>query len=238
MPMQTEENRPNALPTRDLWLQRATDALRPLFQTHGLALPDNIRFAIAFTSTGRRGKQLGETWHSPASADGAFEVILRADLAEPVAVLGVLVRQLVHAALPAEQSHGKRYKQAANRIGLQGKMREAVPNPYLQERLERLAAELPPLPHAALDINWRAVDKPRAQRGRMLKAECTSLGEGQDDPCGYTVRLSAKWASIGAVCPRHGPMEILKPEGADPDESSPETEEAPADAEFEMADAG
>jgi hypothetical protein len=34
-------------------------------------------------------------------------------------------------------------------------------------------------------------------------------------------------------------MEILKPEGADPDESSPGTEEAPADAELEMvADAG
>jgi hypothetical protein len=231
--MQTEENRPNDLPTRDVWLQHATNALRPLFQTHGLALPDNIRFAIAFTSTGRRGKQPGETWHSGASADGAFEVILRADLAEPATVLGVLVRQLVHAALPAEESHGKRYKQAANQIGLQGKMREAVPNPYLQERLERLATELPPLPHAALDINWKALDRPRKQTTRMLKVECASLGDGQD-PCGYTIRLSAKWASLGAVCPKHGPMEIAKPESADPDEA----EEALAGAEFEMADAG
>ena len=56
----------NDLPTRDLWLAHATDALRPLFQDHGLPLSADIRFAIAFTSTGRKGKRVGETWHSEA----------------------------------------------------------------------------------------------------------------------------------------------------------------------------
>jgi hypothetical protein len=114
-----------------------------------------IRFAFAFTSTGRRGKRIGETWHSGASADGSFEVFLRADLAEPIEIRMVLVRQLVHAALPAKESHGKRYKAAANKIWLTGKIREATPGRYLQERLERLATTMPPLPHAALNIDGR-----------------------------------------------------------------------------------
>ena len=163
---------PNDTQTRDLWLRHATDALRPLFETHGLPLPAEIRFAIAFTSSGRKGKRVGETWHDGATADRAFEIFLRADLAAPIDVLTVLVRQLVHAALPATDSHGKLYKAAANKIGLSGKMREAVPNPYLLERLERLVTELPPLPHAALNLDWKAMDKPRKQGTRMLKAEC------------------------------------------------------------------
>ena len=215
----------NDLQTRDLWLRHATDALRPLFDSHGLRLPADIRFAIAFTSTGRKGKRVGETWHDGATADRSYEIFLRADLAEPMTVLGVLVRQLVHAALPAEDSHGKKYKSAANKIGLSGKMREAVPNPYLRERLERLVLELPPLPHAALNLDWKAVDKPRKQGTRMLKAECCNMAD--DQPCGYTVRLSAKWASLGAVCPKHGPMEVEIPEPAE-DAEEPESEQHPA----------
>jgi hypothetical protein len=212
----------NEIPTRDLWLQHATNALRPLFDSHDLPLPVEIRFAIAFTSTGRKSKRVGETWHSGASADGSFEIFLRADLAEPMEILAVLVRQLVHAALPAEDSHGKRYKAAANKIGLRGKMREATPGPYLQEWLERLATEMPPLPHAALNIDWKAVDKPRKQGTRMLKAECAKA-EGLQ-PCGYTIRLSAKWAALGAVCPKHGAMALDVPEDVEDEGAEIEAE--------------
>ena len=211
-------NESNQIQTRDLWLRHATDALRPLFDSHGLPLPADIRFAIAFTSTGRKGKRVGETWHDGATADRAFEIFLRADLAAPIDVLIVLVRQLVHAALPAADSHGKRYKAAANKIGLTGKMREAVPGPYLQERLERLVADLPPLPHAALDINWKALDKPRKQGTRMLKAECAQMAN-EFQPCGYTVRLSAKWATLGAICPKHGAMVVEIPEPSEAEET-------------------
>jgi hypothetical protein len=210
----------NAIATRDLWLHHATNLLRPLFDSLDLPLPDAIRFAIAFTSTGRKSKRVGETWHAGASADQSVEIILRADLADPVEVLGVLVRQLVHAALPAEDNHGKRYKAAANKIGLTGKMREATPGPYLRERLEQLATNLPPLPHAALNIDWKAVDKPRKQTTRMLKAECGKADGMQ--PCGYTIRLSAKWALLGAVCPKHGAMALDIPEEAEEAETEAE----------------
>jgi hypothetical protein len=191
--------------SRETWLRVATNELRPLFEQAGYPLPADMRFAIAFPSSGRNGSRVGECWHSPASADGSFEIIIRADLAEPGDVLAVLVRELVHAALPPEDNHGKRYKAAAVKIGLEGKMRAATPGHFLQERLNALAGDLGPLPHAALNINWRAIDKPKKQGTRMLKAECPGV---DGEPCGYAVRLAAKWLrDVGPPhCPKHGAM--------------------------------
>ena len=205
----------NTIDNREGWLRTATASLRPMFAEAGLPLPESIRYSIAFTSSGRAGKSVGETWHSPASADGAYEIMIRADIAEPVEVLTVLTRQLVHAAIPAENGQNRRYKAAAARIGLQGKMRDATPVPILQERLNALAASLPPLPHARLDISWKAIDKPKKQGTRMLKATCQHKDHEDAEPCGYTVRLAGKWKTLGAVCPAHGAMTIQQPEPAD-----------------------
>ena len=206
---------PNIIDNRETWLRTATASLRPMFAEAGLPLPDSIRYAIAFTSSGRAGKVVGETWHSPATADGAYEIMIRADIADPVEVLVVLVRQLVHAAIPPADGQNRRYKAAAAKIGLQGKMRDATPTPPLRDRLNALAASLPPLPHARLDIQWKAIDKPKKQGTRMLKATCQHQDEGASETCGYTVRLAGKWKSLGAICPAHGPMTIQEPEPAD-----------------------
>jgi hypothetical protein len=58
--------------------------------------------------------------------------------------------------------------------------------------------------------------KPK-QSTRLLKASCKHsklVGvNGEQEVCGYTIRLSRKWAKeLGACCPAHGPMEV---EGAD-----------------------
>jgi hypothetical protein len=96
--------------TRESWLRAATDELRNYLESCSLTVPNNIRFAIAFPSTGRRGARIGECWHSSTSADGHFEIIIRADVADPVEVLGVLVHELVHAGLPPDAGHGKPYR--------------------------------------------------------------------------------------------------------------------------------
>jgi hypothetical protein len=95
-----------------------------------------------------------EAWHSEASLDASYEVIIRADQNNPVAILGFLVRELTHIALPASDSHGLKYKAAATTIGLIGKMRAASPGPLLQARLAVLADDLGPLPHRSPDITW------------------------------------------------------------------------------------
>ena len=210
---------------RALWLRAAADALREDFEASSLPLPDNIRFG--FSTKGKSTQKTGECWHSPASADGAYEIFIRADQGEPLEILGILVRELVHAALPVEDSHGKRYKAAATKVGLVGKMRAAVPGRLLEARLQRLLEDLGPIPHAALDITWSAFDKPKRQVGRMLKATCA--GENNDagafEECGYTVRLASKWArKYGAQCPKHGAIAVEFPPDDPDDELGRETE--------------
>jgi SprT-like family len=171
-------------------------------------LPDTIRFAVAFTSQGKKGKVAGECWHAGASDDGHHEIIIRADFAEPAEVLGILVHELVHAALPPDAKHGKQFREAALKIGLEGQMRHALPGLVLRERLNELAATLGPFPHARLNFDrvtltgMQAADKPKKQGTRLLKAEC--IGPG----CGYTVRVAARWITEAGPphCPVHGAM--------------------------------
>ena len=198
--------------SRESWLRSATGELRPYFASVGHTIPDNIRFAIAFPSTGRRGARIGECWHCSTSDDGNFEIIIRADIAEPVEVLGVLVHELIHVVTPVDAGHGKLYKDAAIKVGLEGKMRHAMPGQLLRGLLVGIAETLGPLPHARLNIergrdNEGPADRPKKQGTRLLKAECE--GEG----CGYTVRITGKWVTdVGPPhCPRHGPMKVELP---------------------------
>jgi hypothetical protein len=205
--------------SREDWLRAATNELRSYFTSCGYDLPEKIRFAIAFPSTGRKGKRLGECWHSSTSGDESYEIFIRADQFQPAEVLGVLVKELVHTVLPVDAGHGKKFKDAALKIGLQagdnkGGMRQAKPGPLLQKRLGELADSLGPLPHARLNIEQQpmtalAIDRPKKQGTRMLKAEC----EAKD--CGYVVRIAASHVNKTGKphCPKHGEMAVEQPNG-------------------------
>jgi hypothetical protein len=183
----------NVIPTREAWLAAATDQLRPLFDAQGLMIPNTIRFAIAFPSTGSRGKRVGECWHASASDDGHHTIIIRADIATEIDVLAVLVHEDLHAALPPGTKHGPVFRKAALSLGLQGPMRHTTATPPLIERLNVVATAIGPLPHAKLNFGHGADDRPKKQDARLLKAACM---------CGYTIRISRMWALAGLpVCP-------------------------------------
>jgi hypothetical protein len=214
----------NVYDTREAWLRAGADKLRSHFESCNLPLPDKIRYAIAFTSTGRKSKRVGECWHSASSEDTTFEIFIRADLAEPIQVLSVLVKELVHTALPAGAGHGKLFKDAATKIGLDGPMRAAQPGVLLKQRLAEIAADIGPLPHASLHIGDEtpltavsvAVDRPKKQRARMLKAHC------EIDDCSFVVRVAAQPVKdIGPPhCPRHGAMTVEFPHEDQPRDES------------------
>jgi hypothetical protein len=213
---------PNHHEFREAWLRMATIELRPYFTSAGYNVPENIRFAIAFTSTGRRGNRRSESWHASSSGDNNYEIFIRADIAAPIEVLALLLKELVHTVLPEGTGHGKEFREAAMKIGLLPPMREARPAPHLVERLERLAALLGPLPHDRLNITHEPLSainpaKPfdravslnghRTQSSRMFKAACKAPG------CTFLVRVAAeKVREIGPPhCPRHGAMEVDLP---------------------------
>src|SRR5271154_1583589 len=215
--------------TREGWLRAATNELRPFFTRCGFPLPEKIRFAIGFPSTGRKGNRVGECWHSSTSADEHYEIFIRADLDEPPKVLGVLVHELVHAVVPIDAKHGKKYRDVAVKIGLTGKMVHAMPGELLQKRLDDLAVSLGPLPHARLNIergadNRGPADRPKKQGTRMLKAECEIDGHG------YIVRVAASHVRTDGppICPKHRePMMVDLPEDEEAgSDEQPETEAA------------
>jgi hypothetical protein len=80
-------------------------------------------------------------------------------------------------------------------------MRHTAPTPILAERLQILAINLGPLPHAKLDFAG-ASDVPKKQSKKWLRAECAS--------CEYSIRITAKWVKIGLpICPvnsKHGSL--------------------------------
>jgi hypothetical protein len=180
--------------TREDWLRRATDGLRPDFLRRGLSLPERLQVSIGFPSTralSTRRRRIGECWAPQASRDGAPHIFISPLIHSAVDVLEVHVHELVHAAVGVEAGHGSRFRRAALDLGLQGKMTATTAGDLLRHRLDDLARQLGPFPHGAL----RAEDLDRRRQGtRLLRVACPA--------CGYLIRTTAKWVAAGLpTCP-------------------------------------
>lgn len=140
-----------------------------------------VRITCGFPSTFRRSGALGECWSDKASADGTWEILISPTVAESGQVLAVLLTQLCLASKADPLAMG---------LDAAGAMSDG--------RWFDLLAEMGPYPHSALTVGERPV-----QTTRMLKACCPT--------CGYTVRLTAKWAKVGLpACPADGAMLVLE----------------------------
>jgi len=212
------DSKPNIYPNRETWLETATGKLRKYFSDNGYTLPENIRFAIAFTSGGKRGME-GECWHAQLSADKHFEIIIKADNDDPVQVLGILVHELVHTLLPLSVKHGKEFRDIALKIGLEGKMAHPELTPRLKQHLETIAKSLGHLPHATFNFLGNA-EKRKKGGARYLKLECKAIG------CGYTLRGIAKWLKAAIppcpINPEHGLLHCEIPEDDGDGDSTPD----------------
>ena len=183
--------------TREEWLTAATEELRPVFDAVGKPLPANIRMSCGFPSNAKRSGAIGECWADTASADKTFEVLISPVLDDPLRVFDVLVHELCHATAGA-MNHGVSFQAAAKSVYLVPTGAGAQPwkstgrSPAFDEAFGGIVLSLGAYPHAKLTLNTR-----KTQGTRMLKAVCPS--------CGYTVRLTQKWAVIGLPsCPADG----------------------------------
>ncbi len=208
---------------RESWLNAVANGMTPLFDMLGAPLPDRIRVAIGFTSTGRKGKAIGECWDNRRSADGHFEIFIRPDLAHapdamPAQIAAILAHELVHAAVGIPAGHGKAFKRVALGLGLVGPMRSTTPGEAFLEAITPVLVRAGPLPHARLDTGGETT-APKKQATRMLKCECGT--------CGYTVRTARKWLEMAGapLCPvdGHGVMSH-EPLDGDNDDDPGETE--------------
>lgn len=219
---------------REAWLNYVAQRMAPMFQQLAAPLPEKVRIAIGFTSTGKRGNRIGECWDNRCSVDGHFEIFIRPDLTEsedmmPLQVAAILAHELVHAAVGIPAGHGPDFRRVAKGLGLQGKMTATVPGPDFEAAIAPILADAGPLPHGRLKTSADAprgpgegegegeggevkTTGPKKQTKRHIKCLCTE--------CGYTARTSRKWLDqVGPPhCPAHGQMEVIEDETGQPDD--------------------
>ena len=181
--------------SRENWLLEAVDIMRPWFEEHGAKVPEKVRVSVGFAK-GQRKSTIGVCYASRAAADGVHQIFMVPTMDEPVKVLATLVHELIHAYDDCKSGHKGEFRRVAVALGLEGKMTATVPGDALTLRLQDVSGKLGEFPHARLNI-----DNIPKQSTRMLKALC--LG------CGYTIRLTKKWAEMGLpTCPCGDEMEM------------------------------
>jgi hypothetical protein len=181
--------------TRESWLAEAVAQARPIFATAGATLPARIRVTCGLPSTFSRSGTLAECWADADSADQTYEVMVSPTLDDPAQVLAQLIGALAHAA-PGAMSHtSNAYVELAANLGLcpvGDNWRQVAGAEDFAQQYAQVLQTLGTYPHAALNVGVK-----KTQSTRMLKATCPT--------CGYTVRLSAKWAALGLpTCPTDG----------------------------------
>lgn len=180
--------------TREEWLNKATDALRPLFKQHGFEIPANVKATCGFPSRGalsQRKRTVGQCWDADQSKGKVFETFVSPVLADSVEVLAVLAHEMTHATVGLKCGHKAPFKRCATAIGLKGKMTSTEPGEAFKRFAAGVVKSIGEYPHAVLN----AMGRIKKQGTRMIKCEC--------DECGYTVRTTRTWLeSAGApICP-------------------------------------
>lgn len=214
---------------RETWLNELATLMTPRFEEIGFPIP-KFRVAVGWTSSGKVSNIGGECWHSSNSADKVFEILVSPISDDSMTVAAILAHELSHAAAGFKHGHKGDFAKLMIALGMLRPMTHSKPGDAFKAWCQPFIDALGKLPHARIMLQpeRQAIDREegeeegeedeggssnqkKKQSTRMLKAICT--GGIEETPCGYTVRLSKKWAvELGACCPVHGAMEV---EGAD-----------------------
>lgn len=185
--------------TREDWLNNAVGEVRPIFQSKGYPLPTSIRVTCGFPSRHVRSlnRAIGEHWSSSASDDATHEILISPVVDDPFEVFGILIHELAHSATDGE-GHKGRFPRCVRALWLEGKPSTTTIGTAFRTNFNDLIDSLGAYPHARLNVQANR----KVQGTRMLKACCPQ--------CGYTIRLSNKWADAGLPdCPIDGTQFVL-----------------------------
>lgn len=203
---------------RETWLNELANKMAPRFEELGKPIP-RFRVAVGWTSAGKVSNVGGECWHSSNSADGVFEILVAPILDDSMKVAAVLAHELSHAAAGFKHKHKGDFAKLMASLGLLRPFTSSIPGDAFKEWVQPFLDDLGKIPHARIMLRPErspvepgedgegeeeeggSSNQKKKQSTRMLKACCAE--------CGYTVRLSKKWAKeLGALCPQHGSMDI------------------------------
>jgi hypothetical protein len=177
--------------TREEWLNRLAERMEGWYP--GEAIPP-VRLSVGFTSGGLRSKRIGECWARECDPEGACHIFIHPGITDAIEVAAILAHELVHAVVGHEAKHGPEFKSVAVALGLVGPMTATQPGDLFRERIATILDDIGPFPSGVLQPSNGPRSTPKKQTTRMHKAECPD--------CGYTIRLSRKWADVGVpMCP-------------------------------------
>lgn len=213
---------------RETWLFELAEFMKPEFEAHGKPIPP-FRVGTGFTSGGQYCNAGGECWNKSVSADGHYEIFIMPDRIDVMEIAAILCHELIHAAVGLQEGHKGEFAVMMGKLGLLRPYTMSKPGPkfiaWVQPKLDQLG----PIPHAALRFSRvkgtpapvegdteEATDESEKPSSNAKKKQSTRMLKACCEECGYTVRLSKKWAlELGAECPAHGKMEV---EGLDSDD--------------------
>lgn len=173
--------------TRDEWLNAFVVEARPIFKAAGLDLPEKIRVSVGWMFRSSNKKTLGQCWHEEASTDGTREIWINPTLdggTDSSRIADVVTHELCHTLFGKDEKHGRHFKEAVGKLGLEGKATATIAGPDWHAWADPILEKLGPLPHAALDPTLSGVKK---QKTYLIKAQC--------DTCDCPVRVTAKWVN-------------------------------------------
>jgi hypothetical protein len=178
--------------TREQWLENAVAEITPLFEAGGYKVP-RIRVSVGWPSSSamaRKNRTIGEFWAPKVSSDNLGQIFISPTL-PGLRALDVLVHEMVHGVVGANEKHNAKFRKCAVSVGLEGKMTATVAGAKLLEDLKAVVEKIGAYPHGILTPTERAS---KSQTTRLVKCECAD--------CGYNVRVTRKWLEHGApICP-------------------------------------
>jgi len=167
---------------REAWLMTVSAKMEKAFKDAGIPLK-KYRATCGFPCTGARvtkKRRIGECHSTQMSKDGTAEIFIHPQLDDSLTVAGVLVHELLHAAVGVACGHKGPFRKGMKSIGLEGKPTEAMPGDELNNVLAGIIEKLGAYPHQSLGVNPNR----KKQGTRLVKVECQ---------CGCIIRMTNKW---------------------------------------------
>lgn len=184
--------------TREEYLQAFISEVRPMFDLYGQPLPMNVRITCGFPLNAKRSKALSDVFPTSSSRDNHWEIFISPEVAESKTVAELVIHELCRT-VDGAFSRGVTFHKIADSMGLvPDAVKRYKSGLFMWVRTRgslnfhnmygAIIDSLGKYPHA--EVSYSQV---KTQGTRMLKAVCA---------CGYTVRLTSKWARVGLPnCP-------------------------------------
>jgi hypothetical protein len=155
--------------TREEWLERAVDMIRPDMKAKGVKSP-KVKVSCSWPGGGDSKKRIGECWATQASKAGINEIFISPKIEDSAKVIAILMHELAHAVDNCVNKHNAAFVAIASTMGLQGKPTQMMPPvPVAKAWATTMRAAYGRFPHRVLDKSLSPVKK---QTTRMLKVEC------------------------------------------------------------------